>query len=144
MRGRLLRLYWLMVGPAAALFAVLYALGAAGGVSGHRWVEAHPWLGPVIFFTAAALGIAGPLALRTAFVSAHRAASAIGEDELRRFEERQMLVALWTPYLAVAAAYLELPGVLFVGTVLSAFYALYYFYPSERRISYERRIFRVR
>lgn len=144
MRERLLRLYWTMVAPAAALFAALYVLEKTGAVSGRPWAQAHPWVGPAIFIAAAALGIAGPLALRTAFVSAHRTASAVREEELQSFEERQMLVALWTPYLAVAAAFLELPKVLFVGTVLACFYALYYFYPSERRIAYERRIFRAR
>jgi hypothetical protein len=144
MRGRLLRLYWTMVAPAAALFAVLYILGKTASLGGRQWAQAHPWMGPAIFIAAATLGIAGPLALRTAFVSAHRTATAVGGEELLRLEQRQMLVALWTPYLAVAAAFLELPDGLFVGTALACFYALYYFYPSQRRIAHERRVFRAR
>ena len=143
MRERLVRLYWLMVAPAILLFAVLYAVDKLGLADPGPWTSAHPGIGTGVFITAALLGVAAPLGLRTAFVSSHRDQGSIPEGEVERFQRRVLLVALCSPYLAVVAAYLELPTVLFAGTVLSAFYALYYLYPTRRRIAHERRIFRT-
>ncbi len=143
MRERLVRWYWLMVGPAILLFAILYAANKLGLADPGPWTGAHRGIGVAVFMGAALLGIAAPLGLRTAFVSSHRDERSIPEAEVERFERRVLLVALWAPYLAVVAAYLELPTVLFAGTVLSAFYALYYLYPTRRRVAHERRIFRV-
>lgn len=143
MRERLVRLYWLMVGPAILLFAALYAVDKLGLADPGLWRSAHRGIGVVVFMGAALLGVAAPLGLRTAFVSRHREQRSVPEAEVERFERRVLLVALWAPYLAVVAAYLELPTVFFAGTALSAFYALYYLYPTRRRISHERRIFRA-
>jgi len=52
-------------------------------------------------------------------------------------------VALVAPYLAVAAAFLEVGAVFTVGAALAAFHAVYFLYPSRRRLAHERRIFRV-
>ena len=144
MRERLVRLYWVMVGPAILLFATLYVSSKLGAAAPPRWAHTHPWIGVALFMGTVVLGVAAPLMLRTAFVSRHRGRRSIPEAEVERFERRQLMVALWAPYLAVMAAYLELPTVLFAGAVLSAFYALYYFYPTRRRIAHERRLFRAR
>jgi hypothetical protein len=49
-----------------------------------------------------------------------------------------------TPYLALPACLFELPKFHFTGTVLMALYAAYYYYPSKKRVDFDRRIFRVR
>ncbi len=142
-RERLLRTYWTMAGGAGALFAVLWILERLGRLAPPPALTGNPWLGRALFAVAALTGIAAPLALRTAFVSRHRDATAIGAEALERFERRVLRVALVAPYLAVAAAWVETDRLFLAGAALSAFYALYYLYPSERRIRHERRIFRV-
>lgn len=140
----LLKVYMALVGPAVALFAALYVVKKLELVDTAAIRAAHPLLGMGIFFLGAMFGIALPLLLRTLFVYQHRTAQHIEEEELYGFERQLLLVALVAPYLAVLAAFFEIRTLYFTMTVLSAFYALYYFYPSEKRVNYEKRIFRVR
>jgi len=144
MRERLLRTYWAMAGSAGLLFAVLWTLGRLGLAAPPAALAGRPWIARAIFVASALAGIAAPLALRTMFVSRNRTSGAIPEAELERFERAVLRVALVAPFLAVAAAWIEAPRVFLAGSALSAFYALYYLYPSERRIRHERRIFRAR
>ncbi len=140
---RLRRLYWTLLGPALVLFAVLYAVKKFELVDTRPLLLGNPWLGPVLLLVAGGCGVAGPILLRTLFVRGLRNARRVEEGRLERFERRILAVALAAPYAALAAAFLEVPTVFFGGAVLSAFYAVYYFYPSERRLAHERRIFRV-
>ncbi len=144
MRERLLRTYWAMTGSAGVLFVALWILGKLGLAAPPSALAGSPWIGRAFFLAAALAGIAAPLALRTAFVARHRTSEAVPEAELERFERLTLLVALTAPFFAVAAAWLGTSRLFLAGAALSAFYALYYLYPSERRIRHERRIFRVR
>jgi hypothetical protein len=67
----------------------------------------------------------------------------VSSEALLRFERTFLYIALITPYVAVASFILEIPRFYCAGTVIMALYAAYYYYPSERRIQFERRIFRV-
>jgi hypothetical protein len=136
-------LYFWLLAPAVVLFGVAYAAKALELVDVAPFVRSHPAVGPAIFVLAAACGIALPILLRTLFVHEHRESRSIAEDDLFAFERRTLLVAMVTPYLAIAAAFLEIQRILFAGTVLAMFYAVYYFYPSEKRMRFEKRIFRV-
>jgi len=44
----------------------------------------------------------------------------------------------------LVAYLLEFPRFYLAGTVLMALYAVYYYYPSKKRIQFERKIFRVK
>jgi len=144
MQARLRKVYMVLVAPAGALFVVLYVVKKLELVDTDVIRDAHPMLGMMIFLLAAMCGLAIPLLLRTLFVYRHRTAQWIGKDELEGFERRLLFVSLISPYLAVLAAFFEIGTVHFAMTVLAAFYALYYFYPSKKRVLYEQKIFRVR
>jgi len=144
MREQLRKLYVTLVAPAAVLFVVLFIVQRLRPTDTHGIVALYPAVGLVLFLLAIVLGVVSPLLLRTWFVYTNREAKSISETELLIFERWTLYVSLVTPYLAVVAAFLELPTLFFTGTVLAAFYALYYFYPSEKRIRFEKRIFRVK
>ncbi|NOZ79511.1 MAG: hypothetical protein GXP48_10115 [Acidobacteria bacterium] len=144
MENRLRRLYFWLLAPAIVLFGAAYVAQARHLVDVEPFMRRHPALGPAIFVLAAICGIALPILLRTLFVYENRERKSITEDALFAFERKMLLAAMATPYLAIAAAFLEIPKVLFAGTVLAMLYAVYYFYPSEKRMSFEKRIFRVR
>lgn len=143
MTRRLQRFYWSLLVPVLVAFVVLYAVRKLELVDTRPLVAANPWIGPVLLILAATTGVAAPILLRTLFVRGLREARSVAEDRLEAFERRTLAVALVAPWLALAAAFLEVPTVFFGGAVLSAFYAVYFFYPSGRRIAHERRIFRV-
>lgn len=144
MRERLTRLYVYLLAPAVVLFAVLYAVKKLAVVDTRRVLEVAPALAPLIFILAVVCAVASPLLFRTAFVYAHRESTSVGEGEFYRLQRRTLMTALIAPYLAVVAAFLGLPSVPFTGTALAAFYAVYYFYPSEKKMRRETRIFRVK
>jgi len=144
MRRQLSKLYVSLLGPAVVLFVILYAVKKLELVDAPKLLDAAPALASLVFVLAVVCAVASPLLFRTAFVYAHREAKGTSEGELYQLQRRILMVALIAPYLAVAAAFLELPTVPFTGTVLSAFYAVYYFYPSEKKLRRERRIFRVK
>ncbi len=144
MRERLRKLYVGLLAPAVVLFALAYVAQAKRVVDVAPVMRRYPALAPSIFLLAAMCGIALPILFRTMFVYEHRSKQQIPEEDLFAFERKTLISAMVTPYLAIAAAFCQIPKVLFAGTVLSMFYAVYYFYPSKKRISFEKRIFRVK
>ncbi len=144
MRERLRRVYVGLLAPAVVVFVAAYIVQARHVIDVKPILRRYPALAPAIFLSAALCGIALPILFRTLFVYEHRGRQRIGEMELFTFERKTLVSALLTPYLAIAAAFLGVPKILFAGTVLSMFYAVYYFYPSKKRIAFEKRIFRVK
>jgi len=102
------------------------------------------FFGPALFIASVILAIALPILFRTLFAHKVRYQKSVSETDLLKFERIFLYVALLTPYVTLIAYFFELPRFYCAGTVLMALYAVYYYYPSERRITFEKRIFRVR
>ena len=100
--------------------------------------------GPVIFILCIAIAIAFPIFYRTLFAHKSRDLISVSEKELFKFERNLIYITLATPYLALSALLLELPRFYTAGTILMGIYAIYYFYPSKKRIALDKRIFRVK
>ena len=143
MKAKLKKLYFGLLAPAVLGFPAVYLIktfmpAGTGAIRSFRLTA------PALFVLAFTFGVALPLLFRTLFVNKNRIEKRIPEDDLLRFERNTLYITLMTPYIALAAYFLEIPRFHFVGTVLAALYAVYYFFPSEKRIRYERRIFRVK
>ena len=101
-------------------------------------------VGPLIFVLCIALAIAFPIFYRTLFAHKNRDLLSVSEKKLLKFERTLMNVVMITPYLALLSYFFELPRFYTASAVLIGLYAVYYFYPSNTRIAFERRIFRVK
>ena len=101
-------------------------------------------LAPLVFILSVVFAIAFPIFFRTLFPHKIRHQKSISEADLINFERNFLYIALVTPYLMLTAYLLEFPRFYLAGTVLMALYAVYYYYPSKKRIQFERRIFRVK
>lgn len=99
---------------------------------------------PVLFVLSVVTAVAAPILIRTLFAHRMRHQRHISENAFLRFQQLQILVVMATPYLALAAYVLAVPDFYLAGTGLAMLYALYYHYPSTRRVVFDRRIFRVR
>ena len=99
--------------------------------------------GPLIFILCIALAIAFPIFYRTLFAHKNRDMISVSEKELLHFERILINVVMITPYLALIAYFLELPRFYTASAILIGLYAVYYFYPSTRRIAFDRKIFRA-
>jgi hypothetical protein len=107
------------------------------------WVDASG-CGPWLFSLAVVLAVAAPVVVRTLFAHRMRHNRVVAEADFFQFQRRMIHWALLTPYLAVAACLIPLPRFFFAGIILATLYAVYYTYPSRRRIGFDRRLFRVR
>ncbi|MCP4114201.1 MAG: hypothetical protein GY737_02155 [Desulfobacteraceae bacterium] len=108
----------------------------------------EPWVLPpalqTLFFVVAALtSVAAPLMVRTLFAHSLRESSGADPQSFLVFQQRLLLVALLTPWLAILVMVFDFRNFYGSSMVLMALYAAYYYYPSERRIDFDSRIFRV-
>jgi hypothetical protein len=99
--------------------------------------------GPSIFILCIALAIAFPIFYRTLFAHKSRDLRSVSEKKLLNFERTLINVVMITPYLALIAYFLDLPRFYTTSAILMGLYAVYYFYPSKRRIAFDRKIFRA-
>jgi hypothetical protein len=101
-------------------------------------------LAPWIFISSVVSAVAGPIFYRAFFAHQNRFVRSISEDKLIKFERNLIYIAMLTPYLALTAYILEVPRFYTAGAFLMGLYTIYYFYPSKKRLAFERRIFRVK
>ena len=137
------RTYFILLVPAVIGFVVLF-LGLK-----LNWIHLTRYPVPknlalTLFILSVVFAVALPIFYRTLFANKIRHQTETSEAEWFKFERNSIRIALVTPYLTLAAHFLELPRFHLSGIILMALYAVYYFYPSKKRIAFERRIFRVK
>ncbi|MGD8386269.1 MAG: hypothetical protein PVG49_03975 [Desulfobacteraceae bacterium] len=145
MAKELKRNYLLLLIPAVLALAFLIGIEKLGVVSPNTLhsLGPLPFLAPIIFVLSVFFGVGLPIFYRSFFAHKVRDEKSVPENEWLKFERRLIQISLVTPYLILPAYLFQLPRFYFTGTVLMALYAAYYFYPSRKRIQFERRMFRV-
>jgi len=143
MADELRRTYFILLIPAIVGFIAISAAKKFNLLEfGH--ITFLELLAPLVFILSVVFAIAWPIFFRTLFAHKIRHQKSISEADLIKFERNFLYIALVTPYLMLTAYLLEFPRFYLTGTVLMALYAVYYYYPSKKRIQFERRIFRVK
>lgn len=143
MESKLKKTYFFLLIPVVFGFSLVYLLKTFQfvgiDVAGVRHV-----LAPVIFVFSVVFALALPILFRTLFAHKMRHRQSISENEWLAFERRFLYMSMVAPYLALLGYLFELPKFHLSGAVLMALYAVYFYYPSQKRVAFERRIFRVR
>ena len=137
------RTYFTLLLPAVAGFIAVFALQHFQLVS-FNIPQIPPILYPIIFIASVCFAVAFPIFYRTVFANKRRHQTRTAEEDWLRFERNLLYIAMATPYVALIAQVLRLPRFHLGGTIIMALYAVYYYYPSKRRLKFERRIFRVK
>ncbi|MCF8063176.1 MAG: hypothetical protein K9M82_11710 [Deltaproteobacteria bacterium] len=145
MTKQLKRSYFSLLVPAVLALALL------AGIKSFNLLPHTPtypsgslfFLAPFVFVLAVIFAVGLPVFLRSLFAHRMREQSTVAESDWLKFERTLIRISLVTPYLIVPAYLFEFPRFYFSGTTLMALYAVYYFYPSRKRIQFERRMFRV-
>ena len=137
------RTYFTLLLPAVAGFIAVFALQHFQLVS-FNIPQIPPILYPIIFIASVCFAVALPIFYRTVFANKRRHQTRTAEEDWLGFERNLLYIAMVTPYVALIAQVLRLPRFHLGGTIIMALYAVYYYYPSKRRIEFERRIFRVK
>lgn len=137
------RTYFSLLLPAVAGFVGVFALRQFGIVRWHglQYPDAVP---PLIFIVSVGFAVALPIFYRSLFANRIRRQTFTAERNWLKFERRLLYIAIVAPYVGLIAQILQLPRFHLAGTIVMALYALYYYYPSVRRIEFDRRVFRVK
>lgn len=142
MHDRLKKIYFSLLAPAIIGFMAMYLFRQVRQSIG--LTEQHmAVIAPAIFILAAFFAIAGPIFNRSLFAYRQRNIDKVQPFELYKFERNQIGMALVAPYLALVGYFLQLPRFHLAATLLMALYAIYYYYPSQKRIAFDQKIFRA-
>ena len=143
MADELRRTYFILLIPAIAGFIAISIVKKFNLIElGH--ITSLEIFAPLVFVLSVVFAIAWPIFFRTLFAHKIRHQKSIPEVDLIKFERNFLYIVLVTPYLMLTAYLFEFPRFYLAGTVLMTLYAVYYYYPSKKRIQFERRIFRVK
>ena len=142
MNNGLQRVYWKVLMPAFALI-----LFSEINKSMH-WFEPqiskqYSSFGPAIFFLSAISALAAPLLYRIVFIKKIKKLKQISVSVFYDFEKKTIYIVLLTPYLFFAASLLQLAAFYYLSVFLLSLYACYYYYPTQKRIHFEKKIFRI-
>jgi len=137
------RTYFILLLPAVAGFILIFVLQHFHPVS-FNIPQIPAVLYPIIFVASACFAVALPIFYRTVFANKRRHQTHTAEEDWLKFERNLLYIAMATPYIALIAQILQLPRFHLAGSIIMALYAVYYYYPSKRRIVFERRVFRVK
>jgi hypothetical protein len=135
------RYFWLLL-PAAAGITLTAALRSFLG-GGLPVPQIPVMVSVAVFVASVCTAVALPVLYRTLFAGRQRGRRQTPEGDWLKFERGLIYIAMATPYLALAAQLLALQRLHLAGTLIMSLYAGYYYYPSKRRLDYDRRMFRV-
>jgi len=143
MIAELKKTYFVFLIPSIMGFILVYGAKACDLFRIEK-VENVEIVAPFIFISCTVLAIALPIFCRTIFAHKNRDKVNVSEVDLIKFERYLIRITMVTPYLALSAYVLELSHFYTSGAFLMGLYAIYYFYPSEKRLALDRCIFRVK
>jgi hypothetical protein len=143
MQPTLSKHYWTMILPAGCLF-ILFGLARQLNLVHPGQFAVPGVVHALVFVVSAVTALAGPLFLRTLFAHSLRNKTGTTAKKFLVFQQNTLWLSQTTPYLAFVAVFCDFPRFYGGAIVLMALYALYYFFPSEQRISFDRKIFRVK
>ena len=142
MLNPLRKTYFTLLTPAAVGLLLVLSLKPLG-LPPWAVLRPPPIIGILLFVLSVIFAVAAPVFMRTLFAHRMRNRKTVSIGDLTGFERRLIRVALTAPYLSLAAACFELPGFYVNGSFLASLYAVYYYFPSQKRIAFDKKIFRV-
>jgi hypothetical protein len=138
------RFYWLITGPALIICIGLFMVSHLVGQADEAAIRQLPGILHGILFTGAAVtSIAGPLMIRMKFAHKVRQHTCVQIQPFLTFQRRLIVVSGFTPYLALIAVWGGFSQFHAGGIILMALYGIYYYFPSEKRIYKDIKLFRV-
>jgi hypothetical protein len=141
MHDRLKKIYFSSLIPAMVGFMAVYLFRKIHQPIGLP-KQLMAGIAPAIFILAAVFAIAGPILYRSLFAHRQRHLVKVPQLVLYKFERNLTGMALVVPYLALVGYFLQLPRFHLAATLLMALYSVYYYYPSQKRIAFDWKIFR--
>ena len=143
MIDKLKRTYFSLLIPAIVGFICIYLLKEFNFIHLGK-PQFISILAPSVFILSVIFAIAAPIFFRSLFAHKMSNEKSTTESKLIKFEQDLIRIALVAPYLGLVAYFFEFPKFYFSATFIMALYSVYYFYPSQKRIAFEKWIFKVK
>ncbi len=137
------RTYINLLLPAVFLIVLVY-LGQFLNILNKEQIQSVRIVSIILFTLGALFSFALPIFLRASFVNKVKDLKQVTIDQFITFEKKLLSVVMLSPYVVFLAVIFNIPNFYLSGTVLFGLYAVYYYYPSEKRIKFERKIFKVK
>ena len=141
-REELKKIYLKLLYPFLILIVLIY-LGQFLGIFGRVDKEFSKNISVTLLVLTALFSVALPIFYRSLFANKVKDRKSITINEFLKFEKNLIIIAMITPYFLVFTVLLNLSGFYFGTIVIIALYAVYYYYPSEKRVEFEKKLFRI-
>jgi nitrate/nitrite transporter NarK len=136
------RTYWTILLPAICALFLAYPIKKIGLIPAEHSISLT-LIAPLFFVLAVVFAIALPIFTRSIFVHKIKDQKTVSRTELTKFERKLIIISLMPSYIVMFGYILGFSNFYFTGIVLVALYSAYYFYPSKKRIQFEKHLFRV-
>lgn len=100
-------------------------------------------LSVILVSLSGVFGLALPIFYRSYFISSLKNAKTVSIESFMNFEKNTIKIALIAPYFLILSIALHLSERTHILIFLFSLYALYYYYPSNKKIKFEMKIFRI-
>lgn len=98
---------------------------------------------PLVFVFSTVSALAAPVLFRLKFIKKVKDKNKIDRSVFLNFEKQTLFIVLITPYFFFIASCLRFSTFYYLSIFLFSLYAGYYYYPSIKRLNFERRLFRI-
>lgn len=122
---------------AAAKLIIDYQIIIVNRFAGFRAFEI------IVFVLAVVFSLALPVLYRIVFVNKVKDRKSVPASVFIQYEKNSMLLVMVSPYLAVVSALFSFTSFYFFAIILFALYGCYYYFPSQKKIDFEKKMFRV-
>ena len=140
-KNKLLKTYLFLLFPVIILIAILYLLKYLNVDFGFESSK----IVAIILITVAALSSVGlPIFYRTWFINKVKDMKSVSPDALIDFEKKSMFIAFITPYVLCLSIILNIAQIYITIVSFLSIYSAYYFFPSEKKITFEKKLFRTK
>jgi len=97
----------------------------------------------IVFVLAVAFSLAFPVLYRIIFINKIKDRKNLPASVFLQYEKNSLLLVMISPYLAVVSALFSFSSFYFFAVILFALYGCYYYFPSQKKINFEKKMFRV-
>jgi hypothetical protein len=141
-KNELRQIYFNLIIPLPVIIALIY-IGQVTGILSQGGFQSSRIVSVTVLVLVSAFSLGMPVLYRTIFVTKIKNRKSITIKEFLKFEKNLLLIVLVSPYFTIIALLINLPKFFFVAVILIAIYAVYYYYPSDKRIKFEKKLFRI-
>ena len=140
-RNLLKKYYILLASPGGVLLFIYFVLYA---LNRNFFITKVGRIGSTIFlFVGLIFAFLVPLWYKLFFIKKIKDGKVFSKESFLRFEKNYLSISFIAVYNMLFAYLFQVDRIPMYIIILSGIYVLYYYYPSERRIALEKRIFKI-